>query len=143
MKELRMLSNTLSRRIEWGDCDPAGIVFNPRFFAFFDHGTSMLIEAAGWSFARVAVEFGAVGWPLVANRASFKAPSSHGEDVTITTRVTEVRNSSFDIHHLLAKEGELRVEAFETRVWTRRDSEAGGLRATRLPDPLRAALLGQ
>ena len=24
-----LLSNKLTRRIEWGDCDPAGIVFNP------------------------------------------------------------------------------------------------------------------
>jgi 4-hydroxybenzoyl-CoA thioesterase len=22
--------------VEWGDCDPAGIVFNPRFFEYFD-----------------------------------------------------------------------------------------------------------
>jgi 4-hydroxybenzoyl-CoA thioesterase len=25
--------------IEWGHCDPAGIVFNSRFFEFFDWGT--------------------------------------------------------------------------------------------------------
>ena len=32
--------------IEWGHCDPAGIVFNSRFFEFFDWGTWMLFEAA-------------------------------------------------------------------------------------------------
>ena len=30
----------------WGDCDPAGIVFYPRYFAMFDHSTVLLIEAA-------------------------------------------------------------------------------------------------
>ena len=34
--------------IEFNHCDPAGIVFNPLFFAFFDDATSMLIAAAGW-----------------------------------------------------------------------------------------------
>ena len=45
---MTMCSNKLARRIEWGDCDPAGIVFNPRFFAFFDDATTLLVEAAGW-----------------------------------------------------------------------------------------------
>jgi len=33
-------------RIEWGYCDPAGIVFNARFFEIFDAGTWALFEAA-------------------------------------------------------------------------------------------------
>ena len=32
--------------IEWGHCDPAGIVFNSRFFEFFDRGTWGLFETA-------------------------------------------------------------------------------------------------
>ena len=71
---MTMCSNTLARRIEWGDCDPAGIVFNPAFFAFFDDATSMLIEAAGWPLAKAAAQFGILGWPLVATRAEFRAP---------------------------------------------------------------------
>ena len=33
-------------RIEWAHCDPAGIVFNSRFFEFFDWGTWTLFEKA-------------------------------------------------------------------------------------------------
>ena len=33
-------------RIEWGQCDPAGIVFYPHYFAMFDHSTVLLIERA-------------------------------------------------------------------------------------------------
>ena len=32
--------------IEWGHCDPAGIVFNARFFEFFDWGTWSLFDTA-------------------------------------------------------------------------------------------------
>ena len=41
-----MFSNTRTLRIEWGDCDPAGIVFYPRYFAMFDTSTTELMEAA-------------------------------------------------------------------------------------------------
>ena len=40
-----MFSNTRHLRIEWGDCDPAGIVFYPRYFAMFDHSTTTLITS--------------------------------------------------------------------------------------------------
>ena len=32
--------------IEWGHCDPAGIVFNSRFFEFFDSSAWLMFEAA-------------------------------------------------------------------------------------------------
>ena len=41
-----MFTNRRTVRIEWGDCDPAGIVFYPRYMAMFDHSTVLLLEAA-------------------------------------------------------------------------------------------------
>jgi 4-hydroxybenzoyl-CoA thioesterase len=34
-------------QIQWGDCDPANIVYYPRYFAMFDDSTSIMFEAAG------------------------------------------------------------------------------------------------
>ena len=31
--------------VEWGHCDPAGIVFHPRFIEYFDWSSVALIEA--------------------------------------------------------------------------------------------------
>ena len=36
-------------QIQWGDCDPANIVYYPRYFAMFDDSTSILFEASGYS----------------------------------------------------------------------------------------------
>ncbi len=137
-----MRSNTLARRIEWGDCDPAGIVFNPRFFAFFDDATSMLIEAAGWPLARAVVEFGILGWPLVETRASFMAPCAHGDHVTITSSFADIRRSSFDVRHVLERDDTRCVEGFETRVWTRRDPTTGQLRSTPIAPEVSASFRG-
>ena len=134
---MSLRSNRLGRRIEWGDCDPAGIVFNPRFFAFFDDATSMLIEAAGWPPAAVAA-LGVLGWPLVATRANFTAPCACGDRVTITSRFADVRRSSFDVAHVLERDGVTCVEAFETRVWTCRHPD-GRLGSVPIPDEVRAS----
>ncbi|HPD93154.1 MAG: acyl-CoA thioesterase [Rhodobacter sp.] len=137
-----MLSNTLTRRVEWGDCDPAGIVFNPQVFRWFDHGTTMLYEAAGWPKQQMLVHFGAAGCPLVDTRASFKAPVRYGDDVAITSEIAALKTRSFDIRHRLIHDGRLCVEGFETRVWTVKDG-ARGLIAAPIPDDLRARFLGQ
>jgi len=42
-----MFSSTRKTRIEWGDCDPAGIIFFARYFDMFDVSTTVLIERAG------------------------------------------------------------------------------------------------
>ncbi len=45
-----MFSNTRTLRIEWGDCDPAGIVFYPRYFAMFDTSTTSSARQRDLSF---------------------------------------------------------------------------------------------
>lgn len=138
-----MLSNTLSRRIEWGDCDPAGIVFNPNFFSFFDHGTTMLYEAAGWPKAVMVETFGIAGCPLVETKAKFLSPCRYGDDVEITSTIAEIRSSSFDIRHELTKDGRLCVEAYETRVWTTKDPDTGRLKSAPLPPEVFARFKGE
>lgn len=129
-----MLSNTLTRRVEWGDCDPAGIVFNANFFSWFDHSTSMLYEAAGWPKQEMVERFASVGCALVDTRATFHKPCSFGDDVEITSTIADIRKSSFDIRHILTKGETLCVEGLETRVWTIHDQVSGKLRSSQLPE---------
>ena len=133
-----MLTNKMKRTIEWGDCDPAGIVFNPNFFSYFDHATALLYSAAGWPKAKMLVEFGIAGCPLVETGAKFLRPCRYGEDVEITSRILDVRKSSFDIGHSLTLDGETCVEGKETRVWAVKDSTTGQLKSAPLPDEIRA-----
>ena len=114
-----MLVNTRTVRIEWGDCDPADIVFYPRFFAFLDACTIVLFEQAlAMPMREMRKAYRCVGFPMVDTRARFLIPSRYGDEVTIETQVRAIRTSSFDVHHRLLKGGELAVEGFETRVWT-------------------------
>ena len=88
----KMLKNSRALRIEWGDCDPAGIVFYPRFFAMFDHSTTTLITAAtGLNKYELFQTYDFAGYPMVDTRARFMIPCRFGDDVTIEFRVCENR----------------------------------------------------
>lgn len=121
----RMPSNRDSRamfvhrrevQIQWGDCDPANIVYYPRYFAMFDDSTSVMFEAAGFSKQDIIARYGLVGIPMVDTRAKFHIPSTHGDWITIESRVEKFGRSSFEITHKVYKGEALAIEAFETRV---------------------------
>jgi len=110
--------------IEWGQCDPAGIVFNSRFFEIFDTSTWRMFEAAlGVKPQDLASTFGIIGIPLVDASANFITPIRFGDTVEMTSRVSAFRRSSFDVEHRLSVNGALAVEGAETRVWAARSKD--------------------
>jgi 4-hydroxybenzoyl-CoA thioesterase len=132
---LEMFTSRRTVRIEWGDCDPAGIVFYPRYFAMFDHSTVLLLEQAiGMRKIEMykALDFG--GYPSVDMQARFHLPTRYGDDVVIDTAVAKVGRSSIALEHRLTLNGALAVEGSDTRVWVVRDaSRPGGFRAQPIP----------
>ena len=87
-----MLTNTRTTRIEWGDCDPAGIIFYPRYFEMFDMSTTMLIERAlGMKQNRLSQGLRFLGHPLVETRARFLVPTRFGDEVAIETHGRRLR----------------------------------------------------
>ncbi len=118
---MSLRSHTRSVRIEWGDCDPAGIVFYPRYFAMFDASTALLFEhVLGLRKIDLRDAYDMIGFPMVDTRARFVIPCAFGDDVTIASELTAFHRSSFEIRHLLLKGEALAVEGFETRVWAGR-----------------------
>ena len=79
-----MLTYRREARIEWGDCDPAGIVFFPRYFAMFDSCTTALFsKALGMSKYQFTRHYKFEGYPMVDTRARFLKPTKFGDDVVI------------------------------------------------------------
>jgi 4-hydroxybenzoyl-CoA thioesterase len=110
--------------VEWGHCDPAGIVFNSRFFEFFDWSAWRLFETAlKVRPNELASVFGIVGIPLVDAKARFLKPAKFNDVADIASEVSEFRRSSFEVAHRISIGGELAVEGSETRVWAGRDPD--------------------
>ena len=115
-----MLINRKTIHIEWGDCDPAGIVYYPRYFAYFDNCTSALFQAAGLPKHQMLKTYGILGIPMVDTRARFLAPSRFGDDLVVESSIVQWNRSSFEIYHQVFRGDELAVECWETRVWAAR-----------------------
>jgi 4-hydroxybenzoyl-CoA thioesterase len=129
-----MLVNTRLVRIEWGDCDPAGIVYYPRYLAFFDACTGALFERAlGMTKPQYLKAYTFDGHPLVKAHVRFVIPTTFGDDVTIESTIVEFHRSSFDVRHRLLKGGKLAVDGSETRVWVKSDPVGGKLKGTPVP----------
>jgi 4-hydroxybenzoyl-CoA thioesterase len=120
-----VMSNLIGRKtftVKWAYCDPAGFVFIARIFEFFDWGSWSLFETAlGVKPHDLAAVYGVVGIPLVGSGARFLSSTRFGDEVEMTSQISEFRRSSFDVEHRLIVRGETTVEGRETRVWAGRD----------------------
>jgi 4-hydroxybenzoyl-CoA thioesterase len=133
-----MLINRRTIHIQWGDCDPIGIVFFPRYFEYFDACTAALFARVGLPKREMLKTYGIGGIPVVDMRTRFLVPSRFGDEVVVESSIKEWGNSSFQVHHRLLKGDELAVECFETRVWVERSAtDSEQIKACTIPTEIR------
>jgi 4-hydroxybenzoyl-CoA thioesterase len=138
-----MLINRKQIRIEWGDCDPGGIVFFPRYFEYCDACTNALFERAGLPKPELLKLHCIGGIPLVEARARFIVPSQFGDTVTVESCVSEWGRSSFSVPHKIFKEDVLALEIFEKRVWvTRIEGDTIRYKGIPVPEEVKARFNG-
>ena len=137
-----MFTSRRTITVEWGDCDPANIVFFPRYFCWFDGSTAHHFRAAGLPKPELIRRYDVVGWPIVDARATFHVPSRFGDDVVIETRITRFGRSSFDVEHRLMRGEVLAVEGFEKRVLVARTTDGDGMTAVPVPGEVIAVFHG-
>ena len=121
------------QKILFKHCDPAGIVFYPRYFemindcveAFFDQVVGLpfhTLHAVG-------------GVPTVETRTRFTAPSRHGDQIELTLACTRVGRSSLDLTVTGAQGAETRFVTETTLVFVDLDG-----RPAPWPEDVRARL---
>jgi 4-hydroxybenzoyl-CoA thioesterase len=133
-----MLINRRTIRIQWGDCDPAGIVYFPRYFEYFDICTNALFERAGFFKPTMLKSYGSAGIPVVDMKATFMTPSRFGEDVIVESTIVRWGKSSFVVQHRLLKGEALAIECEETRVWVAHPSgDAEKFEARAIPEEVK------
>jgi len=139
-----MVSNALSVKVRWSEADPAGIVFYPRFFEWFDLGTEALFESLGLPWPELFPASQIVGVPIVESGARFASPVRYGDEVRIQTTVSEVREKTFRVEHEVSVAGRPCATGFEVRAWVARpESPGGALAAKPIPASVVARLRGE
>ena len=136
-----MLVNRRTLRIEWGQCDPAGIVFYPQYLIIFDISTGWLFERTGLTPLAMRRKYGIVGMPIVEVSARFVKPCRFDDEIVVESEIGEWGRSSFTVRHRLLRDGELALEGVEKRVWAAPHPErAGEIQAQSIPAEIVASL---
>ncbi len=125
-------------QVQWGDCDPAGIIFYPTYFRWIDAASWALFDAVGYSAKWMKAHHTAM--PLVSAQCQFLFPAEHGDRCEVRSRIARFGGKSFVVEHdVVRSDGTPLAKGQETRVWGR---FAGGpgtpLKGEAIPEALKA-----
>ncbi len=135
------------QRVEFGDCDPARIVWFPNFFRWIDAASRQFFIACGvppWH--ELEASRGIIGTPLVDTQAKFHATASYGDLLHIDVQIAEWRPKTFVQRYriwranptdALGGAGTTIVTCDEVRIFGGRTAD-GRLFAQPVPDDLKA-----
>ncbi|WHZ11099.1 MAG: 4-hydroxybenzoyl-CoA thioesterase [Burkholderiaceae bacterium] len=126
--------------VQFGDCDPAGIVFFPNFSRWMDASSLHFFMACGvppWR--ELAKTTGIVGTPLLEVHTKFMRPATYGETLQVHTSVEEWQDKVFIQRHQVRRGDELLCEGRETRAFVVHPPDAPDrLKAIPIPPEIRA-----
>lgn len=129
------MSYTKTIQIEFNHCDPAGIVFYPRYFEMTNSVVeNFFADEIGRSFAQMHNDGKKNGVPTVHIEADFVAPSRLGDKVDFTLVVRKLGGSSVAVEITGRMGDEVRMRARITLVWI------DNMKAARWPEAMRARL---
>ena len=139
MPLLMTLRHTTRFTVEFGDCDPAQIVFYPNFLRWIDSAARHFFAAAGVpSWPDMEAKAGIIGAPLVEVSARFVRPATYGDEIAVETWIDEWRAKSFVMKHVVRRGEDVLVEGLEIRVFARRHpDDSGRIVAIAPPDAVR------
>ncbi|MDZ4096293.1 MAG: thioesterase family protein [Paracoccaceae bacterium] len=103
--------------IEFNHCDPAGIVFYPRYFEMTNSVVeNFFADVLRYSYARITMEEHN-GVPTARIVADFKAPSRLGERLEFTLEIARIGGASVTFRITASAGTALRMTADLTLVW--------------------------
>ncbi|MBE7939580.1 MULTISPECIES: acyl-CoA thioesterase [Ramlibacter] len=125
-------------RVEFGDCDPARIVWFPNFFRWIDAASrDFFVQCGVPSWSETEKTLGVIGTPLVDTQAKFMRTATYGDTLAIHAGIAEWRSKSFVQRYRVMKGDEPILECNEVRIFAGR-REDGSIFALPIPQPIRA-----
>ena len=110
--------------VEFNHCDPAGIVFYPRYFEMTNSVTeNFFADVVGRSYAQMTMRDGN-GVPTVRIEADFRAPSRLGDRLDFTLEIARLGRASVTLAIQARAVAEIRMDARLTLVWVTPEGRA-------------------
>lgn len=104
----------LEYAVSFGDCDPAGIVFYPRTYAWFDRAFHDWLRNFG-GHGKVCQTLGAVGIGLLEANAQFRRAMRDGDRLRIALSIEEWGRKTLRIGYEITIDGKVAAVGGEVR----------------------------
>lgn len=101
--------------VSFGDCDPAGIVFYPRYFAWFDATYHAFLTHLDLPHAKLCARLGCLGSGVIESGADFRSPATNGDMLDVVLSVDEWHEHSFRLLYDVRLGDRPVVHGFEVR----------------------------
>ena len=112
------ITGRFSCEVYWGDCDPAGIIFYPTYFRWFDAACWAFFASVGYGAKRMHAEGRAM--PLVGADCQFIQPAEQADRCEVRSTIMRFGGKSFVVaHEVVRSDGVTLARGTETRVWGR------------------------
>lgn len=101
--------------VEFGDCDPAGIVFYVNYFKWIDSTFNRWLRDNGLGQDLVAARWNAVGIGVIEAKASFLAPMRPGDNLVMSITGIDWLDKTLRINYHGSSSEKPVVKGFEVR----------------------------
>ena len=120
--------------VEWGECDPLGIIFYPTYFRWIDVSSHTLFALVGHDMRTLRSTYGLEGPVIVDAGAKFMRPVSYGDTVHATAWIGQWNEKTFRVEHRFTSAGERVCTGHELRAWALPDETSPtGIKAAAIP----------
>ena len=136
MKGIPLSTHSVSHVVTFGECDPAGIVFYPNIYGWFDRCFHDWLAGFG-GHAAVCARLGAVGLGLMQAEARFRRPMRPNDRIEVAMTLADWGRKALRLEYEVTLAGEVTATGTEVRGLFK--PVAGGITAGEMAD-LRAAL---
>lgn len=101
--------------ISFGDCDPAGIVFYPNYFRWFDATYHAFLASRGVSHVSLVEKLNCAGTGIIDCGANFRAPAISGDSFTLNMTIENWSEKTVRLAYVGIMEERTILEGFEVR----------------------------
>ena len=127
-------------KVEFGDCDPARIVWFPNFFRWVDAASRhFFIECGVPPWHETEKTLGVIGTPIVDSHSRFVKTATYGDELAFEVSIPEWRGKSFVQRYRCMRGADLIMECDEVRIFAaRKEGDTPGIRAVPVPPEIRS-----
>jgi 4-hydroxybenzoyl-CoA thioesterase len=106
-------------KVEWGDCDPYGIVFYPNFYKWMDSAQWNYFNKIKQPITRLEKLYGIVGLPLLHTEATYIAACYREDILIVETALVKLTKSTLKLEHVIKRKDKVVCYGYETRIWAK------------------------